>query len=386
MSNTLKASILSVVGVMGAHQWSRADTGNELTKSEAIRQERIAQSEQFSGNKAITRMPSVDTNESMTTVLWKFVSQRGELKPSKPLPYQPINPVALEQRSEALRVTWLGHSSLFVEMANKRLLIDPVFEYASPWIAQRLFLRNVSAPIAREDLPLPDAIVISHDHYDHLEESTARYFAAKGVEFYVPLGVGRHLENWGVAPQQIKEFDWWESANVDGVELTATPANHNSGRKGFDANTTLWCSWVIRSDKHSVFYSGDTAYDTHFKQIGDKFGSFDLAFIEVAANVKEGKGYPVENWGHMQAKHTMQAYVDLNADMLFPVHWSTYELFAHRWDEPINDLIAESEKTGAHLVTPMVGETIDYKNDINTTFWWKTPEIKLASAQLGYQN
>ncbi|WP_342743768.1 MBL fold metallo-hydrolase [Photobacterium proteolyticum] len=277
----------------------------------------------------------------------------------------------LAKSSQSLRVTWLGHSSLFVEVDNTRLLIDPVFEYAAPSFFARWFERNVDAPVSREDLPIPDVILISHDHYDHLEENTARYYANTDVQFFVPLGVGRHLEKWGVKAANIQEFDWWESQQFNSVTITSAPANHNSGRGLFDSNKTLWSSWAIQANAGSVFYSGDSAYGEHFKEIGERLGPFDLSFIEVAANVKNGKGYPVEGWGHMQAAHTMQAHLDVRAEKLFPVHWSTYELFLHRWDEPVNDLIAEAETHNADLVTPLVGESLDFSQPVRTTYWWQ---------------
>ena len=292
------------------------------------------------------------------------------MKPREALPHVQLDVQKLQQRSKALRVTWLGHSSLFLEMNYTRILIDPVFEFAAPLIAKPWFDRNVNVPVNKEALPLPDVIVISHDHYDHLEKSTIKYYADKPVCFFVPLGVGRHLENWGIRPEKIREFDWWESAMVNGVEITSAPANHNSGRTGFDNDKTLWCSWAFRSEQGSAFFSGDSAYDTHFKMIRERLGAFDMAFIEVAANVKDGRDYPVENCGHMQACHTIQAFQDLGADKLFPVHWSTFELFNHKWDEPMLDLIDEAEKVGANLVTPMVGEIVYPKQIQNTRFWW----------------
>ncbi|WP_036821275.1 MBL fold metallo-hydrolase, partial [Photobacterium sanctipauli] len=240
--------------------------------------------------------------------------------------------------------------------------------------------RNVDAPVSREDLPTPDVILISHDHYDHLEESTARYYANKDVMFYVPLGVGRHLEKWGVKPQNISEFDWWESQVINSVRITAAPANHNSGRGLFDSNTTLWASWAIQAEAGSIFYSGDSAYGEHFKEIGQKLGPFDMTFIEVAANVKDGKGYPVEGWGHMQAAHTMQAHLDVGGDKLFPVHWSTFELFLHQWDEPVNDLIEEALAHQVELVTPLIGQSLDMSQPIRTTYWWQGSEQWQASS------
>lgn len=386
MSNVVKASVISALGVLGYNQVSSADNQLTIEQSEQLRAQRIEQSPQFSDGKAISRMPNVASAESISAVMWKFFFERGSLKPSAKLPHQEVDSAQLAHRSSATRVTWLGHSSLFIDMDEIRILIDPVFEYASPWIAKKLFDRNINAPISCDNLPQPDVIVISHDHYDHLEESTIRFYANKEVHFLVPLGVGRHLEKWGVAPAKISELDWWEATKIGGIEFTAAPANHNSGRAGFDSNSTLWCSWAIKGDNGSLFYSGDSAYDDHFKQIGQQLGPFDMAFIEVAANVKQGKGFPVENWGHMQAKHTMNAFIDLNAKHLFPVHWSTFELFAHKWDEPMTDLIAEAEVKGANLVTPMVGETLALNNDMKTTFWWQEPEIQLANIKLSYQN
>lgn len=384
MSNVIKASVLSALGMMGLNQLLRADDNVESRSSELKRLERIADSTQFKDGKVITRMPNVASPESMSSVMWKFFFQRGALKPQSTLPNMPVDVAKLSTRSLEPRITWLGHSSLFIDIDNTRVLVDPVFDYASPWIAKSLFSRNVNAPIAKEQLPTPDVIVISHDHYDHLEESTVRFYADKDVEFFVPLAVGRHLEKWGVAPSKIREFDWWDSATFNGVTFTAAPANHNSGRTGFDSNSTLWASWAIRGQSGSLFYSGDTAYDSHFKQIADKLGPFDMAFIEVAANVKDGKGFPVENWGHMQARHTMQAFMDLGAKKLFPVHWSTYELFAHKWDEPMTDLIAEAQVTGAELVTPMVGETIPVHGETYTHFWWMDDSLEVAKQSYAF--
>lgn len=371
MNTVVKTSLISVLGVLGLAGVAGGNVTGDLVRSEDIRQERIAQSPQFKDGKVISNMVKVDTDEGMAKLMWRFFAERSQMKPAQALPYNAVDVAALATPSDALRVTWLGHSSLLVEVDRTRILIDPVFDYAAPAAFSGLFKRNVEAPIKREDLPLPDVIVISHDHYDHLEESTARYFADKGVRFLVPLGVGRHLEGWGIDPNLIDELDWWEHKEINSVTLTAAPANHNSGRGLFDSNKTLWASWAIQADAGSVFYSGDTAYGEHFTEIGERLGPFDLSFIEVAANVKDGKGYPVEGWGHMQASHTMQAHLDVQAEKLFPVHWSTYELFLHRWDEPVNDLIEEASMHGATLVTPMVGDSLDFSQAVTTDYWWK---------------
>lgn len=374
MNTAIKASLVAMSGALGIALGANGNVDGDYVRSNDLRQERIAQSVQFIGDKVLSNLPKVSMGESMLTLMWKFFMDREQYRPKERLQNQAVDTELLAEPSKSLRVTWLGHSSLFVEVDKTRLLIDPVFDYASPSLFSRWFGRNVDTPVERESLPLPDVILISHDHYDHLEESTARYYADKDVTFFVPLGVGSHLEKWGVKPANIEEFDWWESQKINSVTITAAPANHNSGRGLFDSNTTLWSSWAIQAEAGSVFYSGDTAYGDHFRQIGERLGPFDLAFIEVAANVKDGKGYPVEGWGHMQAAHTMQAHLDVRAEKLIPVHWSTYELFLHRWDEPVNDLVAEAERHQAELVTPLVGESLDFSQPIQTAYWWRNKD------------
>ncbi|AJR06760.1 MBL fold metallo-hydrolase [Photobacterium gaetbulicola] len=390
MKTTLKASLVAILGALGLAAYSGGSTSTDgsYVRSQEIRQARIARSPQFKDGKVITQLPRVESEEGMLSLLWKFFMQRDQYKPQQRLQFQAVDTPLLENPSSALRVTWLGHSSLFLEADGVRILIDPVFDHASPSAFARMFSRNVDAPVSREDLPLPDVILISHDHYDHLEEATARFYADKNVRFFVPLGVGRHLEKWGVKPGNIEEFDWWESVAVGTVRITSAPANHNSGRGLFDSNTTLWSSWAIQAEAGSVFYSGDSAYGEHFKQIGERLGPFDMTFIEVAANVKDGKGYPVEGWGHMQAAHTMQAHLDVGGDKLFPVHWSTYELFLHQWDEPVNDLIAEAQVHDVELVTPLVGQSLDLSLPVQTAYWWQDSEqwqTDSDMAQLAYR-
>ncbi|GAB3533931.1 MBL fold metallo-hydrolase [Photobacterium alginatilyticum] len=382
MNTTLKASMVAVLAALGIAVSGSDKVDVDAVRSEDLRQERIASSPQFIDGKVVSHLPRMSAEEVMLKTMWKFFMQRDRYKPSERLQFQAVDTQLLAKSSQSLRVTWLGHSSLFVEVDNTRLLIDPVFDYAAPSFFARWFERNVDAPVSREDLPVPDVILISHDHYDHLEENTARYYANTDVKFFVPLGVGRHLEKWGVKATNIQEFDWWESQQFNSVTITSAPANHNSGRGLFDSNKTLWSSWAIQANAGSVFYSGDSAYGEHFKEIGERLGPFDLSFIEVAANVKNGKGYPVEGWGHMQAAHTMQAHLDVRAEKLFPVHWSTYELFLHRWDEPVNDLIAEAEVHNTELVTPLIGESLDFSQPVRTTYWWQDSLKWLDYSQL----
>ncbi|ELH0900838.1 TPA: MBL fold metallo-hydrolase [Vibrio cholerae] len=346
---------------------------------------RISHSPQFREGKVINAMPHITATPSWWQTAWSYFGGRAQLKPNARLPVAPLNLQALQTRSQALRVTWLGHSSLFIEVDGLRVLTDPVFDYASPWIAKAWFARNLPNSGVREQLPLPDVIVISHDHYDHLEQASVVYYAAHSVTFYVPLGVGQHLIRWGVSPERIIEFDWWEQIKREGVEFICTPANHNSGRYYLDHNATLWCSWVIKGHQETLYFSGDSAYDTHFVKIAERCGPIDLACLEVAADVKQHQGYPVENWGHMQAKHTVQAFRDLQAKKLLPIHWATYELFTHQWDEPIADLVKHCQEQSITLLTPMAGESLTMANHSESHAWWQGLETEPTSGARYWQ-
>lgn len=370
MTNTLVNIAGKALDIISTPESIQHLRQQEVITSRQKRKNRMLSSAQFQNGTAISKLPKQYSHQSAFQTFWKYTGERRHLKPKNELPYMPLDVHQLQQASDELRITWLGHSSLFIELKRQRILIDPVFDHASPNMVKGLFKRNVNVPTTRENLPLPDVIVISHDHYDHLEKETMQFYADKNVHFLVPLGVGEHLEKWGVQPLKIKEFDWWESATIKGVTYTATPANHQSGRTGLDTNKTLWASWCIHSPHSSIFYSGDTAYDSHFKEIGDRLGPFDVAFMEVAANVKKGRGFPVENWGHMQARHTVKAFHDVKAKRLFPVHWSTYELFTHKWDEPIQDLMLEVKRKPILLLTPLVGQSIHLHSPQATIKWW----------------
>ena len=241
---------------------------------------------------------------------------------------------------DQLNVYWLGHSTLVVETGGKRLIVDPIFGSASPF---SLMTRLQPAPIAFEELPEIHGVLISHDHYDHLEMESAKKFAAKGVPFFVPLGVGSHLRSWGVPENLINEMDWWEEKELDGVTIACTPSRHFSGRGLSDGNSTLWSSWSIIGEEKRFYYSGDTSYSPHFKEIGEKYGPFDIAAIE--------NGAYNENWSdvHLFPEQSVQASLDVKAKAMIPVHWGMYDLALHEWFEPINRAVAHGEKLGANV-------------------------------------
>lgn len=236
-----------------------------------------------------------------------------------------------EQMDIAPIYTWLGHSTILVRVENRNILIDPVFsDFASPL---NFIARRFQAPIySLEELPPIDMIVISHDHYDHLDYKTIQFFKNSQTKFIVPLGVDSHLLHWGVKKTNITSFDWWDEKTILDLKFIATPAQHMSGRDGFVGYQTLWAGWIIQSEKWKLFYSGDSGYDLHFKQIGDKYGPFDLAFLE--------NGQYNERWHavHLMPQETAQAYKDVKAKRMFPVHWGMFNLSLHHWFDPPIDL------------------------------------------------
>jgi len=266
--------------------------------------------------------------------------------------------------SNELKVIWFGHSTFLLNMSGKIILVDPVFSGSAAPVS--FMVKRFQKPVlSLNELPQIDYIVISHDHYDHLDMESIKFFKHKSAKFVTPLGVGSHLQKWGIEKGRITEFDWWEEREFDGITFVATPAQHFSGRDGFHENQTLWASWVIKNFEHNIYFSGDSGYDTHFKDIGEKYGPFDLAFIE--------NGQYNEKWKavHMLPEEAAQAYFDLKAKRYFPVHWGMFELSFHSWFEPIVKIDKLARERGIDLVTPLLGEVISVNEKLRTSSWWK---------------
>ncbi|MEQ9365240.1 MAG: MBL fold metallo-hydrolase [Leptospirales bacterium] len=283
--------------------------------------------------------------------------------------------------ASGLRVTWLGHSTLLLEVDGYRVLLDPIWgKRASPF--------SFAGPARFHPTPLPkteilkmriDAVLISHDHYDHLDEKTIRWIQKTGVRFLVPLGVGAHLQGWGVAPAQITELDWWEEVRLPGVDgaelrLVATPARHFSGRGLTDRDTTLWTSWSILGPRHRVFFSGDTALFPGFRDIGERFGPFDLTMMEVGAYN--------QNWPdvHMGPEQAVKAHEMVRGKVLLPVHWGTFNLGLHAWTEPIERTLVAAERRGVRALTPRPGESLEPSQPGDLVRWWPAVPWQTAEA------
>lgn len=287
--------------------------------------------------------------------------------PRGPLPS--VNPIDtwLAQPGSGLRATWLGHSTVLIEIDGYRVLTDPVWgPRASP---SRLIgpKRFQPVPVALKALPPIDVVIVSHDHYDHLDYATVRELARRQVPFVTSLGVGAHLEAWGVAPALITELHWWESHTLPGTELTVTaaPSQHFSGRGLKDRNATLWSSLVVRSRRHAVFFSGDTGLTPEYATIRERLGPFDLVMLEV------GAFHPA--WGHIHLgpENALKALALLGGGAFLPVHWGTFALAMHAWDAPAETLLELGTKSGAQLLMPRLGEPVEPVRAEPATPWWR---------------
>jgi len=267
-----------------------------------------------------------------------------------------------------LRATWLGHSTVLIEIDGLRVLTDPVWgPRASPsrFIGPKRFQ---PVPVALRALPPIDLVVVSHDHYDHLDYPTIRQLRKHTVPFVTSLGVGAHLEAFGIAPERIVELDWWESWSLPNADLTVTaaPSQHFSGRTIKTRNSTLWSSLVIRSARHAVFFSGDTGLTTEYGEIRTRLGPFDLTMLEVGAWHAA--------WGdmHLGPENALKAHTLLGGGPFLPIHWGTFALAMHAWDQPAETLLRLAGAAGAQLVMPRLGEPIEPAHGRDVEPWWRT--------------
>lgn len=339
------------------------------------RMERLLRSPRFNGKTfKNTRAVKMMTQGPTLSVIGEFFTGAGKRKPSKPLPLFEHTLRHLQQpvSSRDLRVTWLGHSTVLVEIDGVRLLTDPVWGRRISPVPFAGPVRFHKPPLALSQLGRIDAILLSHDHYDHLDAFTWRELArgaAPGFSGKVitSLGVGAHLEKLGIPAANITELDWSQGAKVGAVDVVSTPSQHFSGRGLLDRNTTLWAGFAIVGPHHKVFFSGDTGPTPEHKDIGQSFGTFDVAMFEI------GAFHP--SWGdiHLGPDAALQAFKSMGARALLPVHWGTFDLALHAWEQPAERMLEVSNIEQANLLTPMLGEPLlglDNQRAVNA--WWKS--------------
>lgn len=325
----------------------------------------ILGSPQFSDGKFRNSLPiQKESVGKMVDIFWKFLFHKP--KNAVPSGVIPVLPLTRDQLLAAPddTVFRLGHSTMLIKLGGAFYLTDPVFsERASPvqWFGPARFHRP---PISIADLPPIEAIILSHDHFDHLDHAAVLALAAKTSHFITPLGVGERLIGWGVPAAKVRQLDWWQSTQVKEVKLVATPAQHFSGRSLSDRDSTLWASWVIQHGDLKLFFSGDSGYFDGFKKIGARFGPFDLAMIETGAYDAMWPDV------HMQPEQTLQAFIDLKGKTLMPVHNGTFDLGLHRWQEPLDRIYALAKEKGVAITTPQMGEQLDMRQPKPTLTWW----------------
>ncbi len=357
--------VVLVIVLLGSTEW--LDAFGAAPKGERLA--RIQRSSNYlDGAFRNPDVTSLGVDGSMRETLRRWLRGREQRVPPGPIPIVVRTRADFAQPpASGLRATWLGHSTVLVEIDGARILMDPVWARRvspSSLIGPRRFH---APPLALEDLPPLDAILASHDHYDHLDRGVVRALARTAAQsrarFVVPLGVGAHLERWGVPAARITELDWAESTTVGPLTITATPARHFSGRGLKDRNHTLWASWSVSGPRHRVFHSGDTGPFPGFADIGARHGPFDLTLIKIGAY---GETWPDI---HLTPEQAVDAHAKLQGRVLLPIHWGTFNLAFHAWDEPAERVVAAAP--AGTLVMPRPGESVEPATARPVNAWWR---------------
>ncbi|MGA0556289.1 MBL fold metallo-hydrolase [Larkinella sp. VNQ87] len=374
MKKILKRMVLVIVSLLGlltlsvvafvnfSPQFGATPTGERLKRMQA--------SPNYKDGTFQNLVPtSIDMSMGqMISATWKMLTGVPGAEPVDTFQTVPLDVKRFEGDGgpEHVAVSWFGHSSLLIRIQGKTLLTDPVF-------GERASFASFSGPkrfpydhyMNVDELPHVDAVVMSHDHYDHLDYETFTKLKGKVSRFFVPLGVGVHLEKWGIAPEQITELDWHESAKLGNLTLICAPARHFSGRGLTNRNGTLWASWVLQGTQKKVYYGGDTGYYPGLKTVGEQYGPFDLAMLECGAYN--------EAWIdiHMLPEQTAQAQLDVKANVLLPIHWAKFNLALHTWQDPIERLVKKSAELGTTITTPRIGEVVVLDAPLPAEHWWE---------------
>jgi len=343
-------SIIIALTIGGLTYMHTAEQFGDTPTTEEL--QRYAGSEQLKNGRFVNRHGvAMSMKASTMTRAIKDMITIPDQTPDDPLPvgFNTSSDYAVPDKGE-FAVTWFGHSAVLLEIDGRRLLFDPSLSpRASP---VPLFGKRFATetPIDLDRIPPLDAVLISHDHYDHLDHGTITAIADRTQHFFVPLGVGNHLRRWGIADEKITELDWWNESGIEGIDIISTPAQHFSGRSMLDGNRTLWTSYVIRSESATLFFSGDGGYNDHFTLIGERFGPFDFTMMEC--------GQYGEGWReiHSMPEEAVQAHLDLRGDIMMPIHWGGFNLAPHRWKEPSERVRAAAAKHGVRIALPMIGQ------------------------------
>lgn len=350
-------TLVVFAGVLIAEGWTAF--GNRAT---GARLERMAASPEWRDGQFVNPQP---LENHLVKGLLGIVNVSENVSPRSPLPaaYPTSGQFAIAPAS-GLRVTWLGHSSTLVEIDGVRVLTDPIWsDRASPvsWLGPRRWNEPL---IPLDSLPHIDAVVISHDHYDHLDYGTIRAMREWKTTFVVPLGIGAHLAAWGIPESRIVELDWWQRTTIGSLEIVSTPSRHASGRILFDNDAKLWSGFALISAQHRVYYSGDTGLFPALRDIGERLGPFDLTMIEVG---QYGQAWP--DW-HLGPEQAVRAHRMVKGRVMLPVHWGLFALAYHGWTEPVERALAAAATDSATLIAPRPGQSVEPTVPQAITRWW----------------
>jgi L-ascorbate metabolism protein UlaG (beta-lactamase superfamily) len=329
--------------------------------------ERVQIAQNYSNGSFKNQIPTSMSTDLKTSIsmIRDMLKRKANRKPERSLPVAAFP--SLSHPHHQTNITWFGHSACMIEIDGKHLFLDPMFGDAPspfPFFGGKRFSKEL--PFSIEELPQIDAVVLSHDHYDHLDYGTIQKLSDKMNQFFVPIGVGSHLERWGIHPDRIYELDWWEEVEFHGLTLASAPARHFSGRNLHDRNSTLWCSWVIKGQDSNIFFSGDSGYGPHFKEIGERYGPFNLTLMECGQY--DPRWAPI----HMLPEETVLAHKDVKGHLLLPIHWGAFTLSFHEWTDPIIRVTKAGEEEGIKVLTPVIGETIILnETPYPSSRWWE---------------
>ena len=361
--------ILSIVGVVTLVGVAFVNVSPQFgAGAKELSLERVRKSPNFLNGAFKNTEKTLQNTGFKWSTIPKFFTDGNNKTPSVELPMEKLTKSYFDSEPQQPRITWFGHSAAFVELEGLNIFIDPMLgdvPAPHPLLGSKRFQKEL--PISIDSLPNIDVVLISHDHYDHLDYGSIVKLKDKVSQFYVPLGIKAHLTSWGIDATKIIEFDWWENINYKGIEFVSTPARHFSGRGIINRNSTLWCSWVLKSENSSIFFSGDSGYGKHFKEIGSTYGPFDFAMLEC--------GQYNEQWSqiHMTPEETIQASIDVKSSLTMPIHWGSFKLALHSWDDPILRVTAKATELNVKITTPKVGESIVINgNEFPSEKWWVT--------------
>ena len=314
------------------------------------------------GFQNLTETPMTLQDSSYYEVLKKYFKKDPGAKPASILPSVKTDLKNLEIKDPV--IIWFGHSSYFIRIQNKNILVDPVFSGNAAPVSCMVRSFEGSDIYTPEDLPVIDYLILTHDHYDHLDYKTVKKLKPKVKEIFCSLGLASHLTYWGFDETVITEMDWWQTNKLDNdIWLTAAPARHFSGR-GIKRFKTLWSSFILKTATYNIYMGGDSGYDAHFKHVGDKYGPFDIAILESG---QYNTAWPLI---HMMPEETVQAAVDLKTKLLLPVHWGKFTLAMHPWNDPVKRVLKKAKQLNVKVTTPMIGEPVVLGKSYPDKHWW----------------